>query len=82
LIELAIGVVIGTLASLVIAEAYHRRASAETKREVDRLRELAEELSKTVAEIKHSSFYAAEMTEVVKRHVTANTPDDPEYPYK
>ena len=82
MLEIILGAVIGAISSVLIAEAYHRRASKETQAEINNLKNLGKELEEHLEEIKHSSFYTAEITEIVKEHISHGTPDDPEYPYK
>jgi len=81
-IELIIGSIVGVIVSLTIAEVYHRRASKETKSEIDRLSKLSEELSETLQEVQTILYSSAETTKIVEKHVVAGTSDDPNYPYK
>ena len=82
MLEIISGTIIGAIFSIVIAEAYHRRASKETQVEINNLKKIGSELEEYLKEIKSSSFYTAEMTEILKKHATHGTPDDPNYPYK
>jgi len=82
LIEIVIGSVIGAIVSLIIAELYHRRASKETAKEMDRLASLNSEISETLDNATSLIESSSESTETIKKHAIAGTPDDPEYPYK
>jgi gas vesicle protein len=82
MIELIIGSIVGAIVSLIIAEIYHRRASKETKSEIDRLSKLSEELRKALQNVQIILYSTSENTEIVKKHSVAGTPDDSNYPYK
>ena len=82
MIEIVIGSVIGAIVSLIIAELYHRRASKETSKEMDRLASLNSEIRETLDHATSVIEDSSETTETIKKHAVAGTSDDPEYPYK
>lgn len=82
MIELVIGSVIGAIVSLLVAELYHRRASKETAKEMDRLAKLNSEIRETLDHATSMIEVSSKSTETIKKHAIAGTPDDPEYPYK
>ncbi|MGL0931707.1 hypothetical protein ACSTDZ_21950 [Vibrio vulnificus] len=80
--DLVFGAVIGAIVSLVIAEVYHRRASKQTAKELEKLSNLNIEISNTLESAIAIISESAESTELIKQHAVAGTSDDPEYPYK
>ena len=82
MIEIVIGAVIGAFVSLIIAEIYHRRASKETSKEIEKLSALNSETRETLDEAIAIIAKSSESTELIRRHAVMGTTDDPEYPYK
>ncbi|EOB3921722.1 hypothetical protein ACIJC2_004645 [Vibrio parahaemolyticus] len=82
MLDIVIGAVIGAIVSLIIAETYHRRASKETARELEKLSALNKEISNALESAASVIAETAEDTEIIKRHAILGTPNDPDYPYK
>lgn len=82
MLDIIIGAIIGAIVSLIIAETYHRRASKETAKELEKLSNLNTEISSTLGNAIAVISETAETTELIKQHAVAGTPDDPDYPYK
>lgn len=82
MLELAIGAVIGTIVSLLIAELYHRRSSRSLNALISALAEKNAELGKTLAELQEWQEQHFDDLQMIRKHAVAGTTDDPEWPYK
>ena len=82
MIQLIIGAFVGAVFSLVIAEAYHRRASRSLKEKIDRLEELNKSMAESLNFLEEMSLKIGEDANIARKHSAAGTLDDPDYPYK
>lgn len=77
-----IGCIIGTIVSIIIAHIYYKKATddleqlkLDIKSETDKLIKISEFISEDTAQTQRDA-------EMIKKHVTNNTIDDPDFPYK
>ena len=82
MIELIIGVLIGAVISVTIAQIYHSRASAGLREEIDRLEKSNEAMRQSIEDLDDVASKISQDTDVTRRHTVVGTPDDPDYPYK
>jgi len=82
MIKIIMGAVIGALVSFAIAEVYHRRSRKGLQKEIDSLRDANQSLSESLEEINSAAQYSADLSEIIRKHAVAGTPDDPDFPYK
>lgn len=82
MIEIIISAIGGALITLLIAEAYHRRASKSLKAEIDRLEELNKSMVESLKFLEDMSVSIREDATIARKYSARGTPGDPEYPYK
>lgn len=70
-----IGVFIGGIITFLVSHFYYKKATNDLRNEINVLSESIKELDELTVEIYNKN-------EIIKNHVTYNTPDDPDYPYK
>ena len=82
MIELIIGVVIGAIISVTIAEIYHRRSSASLRAEIQRLESANDTTNQSIEDMGELASKIGNDVEMTKRHTVSGTSNDPRYPYK
>ncbi len=82
MIDTIIGAAIGAVISILIAQLYHRRASAALQQEIETLKSSNDTMHQSIKDLDDLASKIREDTEITKRHTVAGTPDDSEYPYK
>ncbi|MGE0865037.1 MAG: hypothetical protein AB7P34_14160 [Vicinamibacterales bacterium] len=82
MLSVILGAILGTAASLAIAHFYYSRSTRDLKAEVDGLREPLATLRSLTQDLQAAVEAIQADTHLTKKHAVANTPDDPEFPYK
>ena len=82
MIELILGAVLGGIVSLIVSEAYHRRAAKDLNDETTKLKKVNAEIVANIDSLLEIQEDISEKTETIFKHSVAGTPDDQDYPYK
>ena len=82
MLELVAGLVLGAIASLLIAHLYYRKSSQELEELIGELRSQIAGLQQVTDRLQASSNQIFEDTSLIRKHAAAGTPDDPDYPYR
>lgn len=82
MLELVFGALLGSIVSLLIAEAYHRRSSADMERRLKELDALIQDLMYAIEKTNDKVELTARKVEETRLDVVAGTPSHPDWPYK
>ena len=80
--DVVLGAVLGSLVSLVLAEVYYRRSSADLRQQVSELCELNEKLRESSEAVEGLLGTVGKDVALARKHAVIGTTDDPEFPYK
>ena len=77
-----LGIILSGIISLFIAHFYYKRATKDLKMETSNLTNLNRELKSLLSNLEELESFVMEDTDVIRKTVTKNTSNDPDYPYK
>jgi len=75
-------IILGAVIAIVVAYVFYRRSTKDLEREISNLREELINLKDTTNEIKQAAKNILADSDMIRKHVTWNSADDPKYPYK
>lgn len=77
-----LGMVLGSMMTLIVAHFYYKQATKDLKKEMNKLKDINDSIQKLLVSIEQVMDEVADNVYTTNKHVTYNTPDDPDYPYK
>jgi hypothetical protein len=75
-------IILGAIIAIVIAYIFYRRSTQDLEKAVAELRIELANLKDATGEIQQAAKDILADSDMIRKHVTYNTTDDPKYPYK